>query len=114
MHAQVFDELARAIRTLDLPVAEHVARRDDLFPQELHALHRVVRGPVVAVGEVERIDVPLALGIVLLDDLDALAIRRRDHRAARLLRLEEGVAVDLTRARVVDDVAALDALVLAA
>src|SRR5687767_10076276 len=56
---KVLDELARAVRRLDLPVGELVAAREDLSAQEVDAGDGVVHRPVVAVGEVERIDVPL-------------------------------------------------------
>jgi hypothetical protein len=51
-------------------------------------------------------------GIVVLDDLRAELVGARDHRAARLARVEEGLAVDLARHGVVDDEARLEALVL--
>ena len=45
---------------------------------------------------------------------DAQLVGARDHRAARLARVEERVAIDLARDGVVDDVARLEALVLRA
>jgi hypothetical protein len=113
--AQVLDELPRAVGALDLAVAEHVHLRQQLaLLEQLDAAHRVVHRPVVAVGEVERVDVPLGRGVLGVDDLRAELVGARDHRAARLARVEEGVAIDLARHGVVDDVAALEALVLLA
>jgi len=69
--------------------------------------------PVVAVGEVERIDVPLFRRVVVVDQLAAQLVRARDHRPAALARVEERLAVDLARDSIVDDEAALEPLVLA-
>ena len=51
---------------------------------------------------------------VVVDHLRAQLVGAGDHRAARLARAEERVAVDLLGDRVVDDVARLEPLVLAA
>src|ERR1019366_8687212 len=110
--AQVFDELTRPVRALDLAVREHVHARQELVLQEVDAEERVVHRPVVAVGEMERIDVPLFGRVPLVDELGAELVRARDHRPAALPRVEERLAVDLARDRVVDDVPALEALVL--
>ena len=56
---EVLVELARAVAALDLAVAEHVAHRQQRLLQELQAKPRVLARPVVAVGKVERIDIPL-------------------------------------------------------
>src|SRR5579859_3644107 len=111
--SQVLDELPRAVRALDLAVSEHVHARQELVLHQLDAEERVVHRPVVAVGEVERVDVPLVGRVVVVDELAAQLVRARDHRPAALARVEERVAVDLARHGVVDDVAALEALVLA-
>src|SRR5690606_3726796 len=109
---QVFDELARAVRAFDLPVREHVHPRQELLLEEIDAREGVVHRPVVAVGEMERVDVPLLVRVVVVDDLRAELVGARDHRAARLSGVEERVAVHLARDGVVDDVAALETLVL--
>ena len=56
---QVLDELAGAVGALHLAVGEHVALGQELGLEELDAGERVVHRPVVAVGEVEGVDVPL-------------------------------------------------------
>ena len=54
----VLEELAAAVGRLDLTVPEQVQLRQHLLGQQLDALGHVV-APVVAVGEVEGVDVPL-------------------------------------------------------
>src|SRR5271167_4105303 len=56
--AEVLDELAGAVGALHLPVAEQVHDRQDARLQDLDAEAGVVGAPVVAVGEVEGVDVP--------------------------------------------------------
>src|SRR5665213_1329527 len=111
---EVLDELAGAVGALDLPVTEQVHLGQDLRLEDVHTLNGVVDRPVVAVREVKRIDVPLRRRKVVVDHLGAQLVRARDHGAARLAGAEEGVAVDLFGDRVVDDVARLEPLVLAA
>src|SRR5580704_3765667 len=111
---EILDELAGAVRALDLAVAEQVHLWQDLRLEDVDALDRVVDRPVVAVGEVKRVDVPLRRGEIVVDHLGAQLVRARDHGAARLAGAEEGVAVDLLGDRVVDDVPRLEPLVLAA
>src|SRR5580765_8420890 len=54
---QLAIELPRAVRALDLTVAKQVALGQELVAQQADAL-AVVFAPVVAVGEVEDVDVP--------------------------------------------------------
>src|SRR6187401_152869 len=89
---QILDELTRSVRALDLAVAEQVHLRQDLGLQQLHALDGVVDRPVVAVAEVERVDVPLRRRKIVVDHLRAQLVRAGDHRPARLARAEERVA----------------------
>ena len=56
-------ELARAIGALDLAVAEEVALGQELVAEQVDAL-AVVLAPVVAVGEVEDVDVPVDRGML--------------------------------------------------
>src|SRR3990172_2876077 len=67
--AQVLDELAGAVGALHLAVAEEVHRREQVGLEQVDAEAGVVGAPVVAVGEVEGVDVPLRAGVVGLDDL---------------------------------------------
>ena len=64
MLVQHVDEVARAIGAGHLAVAEHVAGRQELLLEQLHAVARVSLARVVAIGEVEQVNVPLFLGIV--------------------------------------------------
>src|SRR5579883_177997 len=109
---QVLDELPGAVGALDLAVREHVRARQDPLLEQIHAEQRVVHRPVVAVGEVERVDVPLGGRVMIVDELRAELVCARDHRPAALARVEERLAIDLPGHGVVDDVAALEALVL--
>ena len=52
------DEVTGTIRRRDLAVAEHIADRQQLFLQELDAIAAVGFAAVVAVAEMEEIDVP--------------------------------------------------------
>src|SRR5262245_35148808 len=71
----VLVELARAVRALHLPVAEQVDARQELLLQDLQAVRDVV-APVVAVGEVEGVDVALVGQVAGGDDLVAQRVGR--------------------------------------
>src|SRR5262249_22181650 len=85
-----------------------------LLLEKLDAVTRVVSAPVVAVREVEGIDVPLVRREALVDQPGAELVGRADLRAARLADVEERVLVDFLGRRVVHDVPALDRAVLRA
>src|SRR5690606_33378519 len=70
--------------------------------------------PVVAIREVEHVDVPRIRRVVLLDDLGRELVGARDARAAGLARRVERLPVDLAGNGVVDDVARLQAVVVGA
>ena len=72
----------------------------------------VVLAPVVAVGELERVNVPLARRELPGDNLFAGDVGAADPRAAALAGAVKRVLVDLVGDGVVDDVAALQAPVL--
>src|SRR4029079_12221696 len=57
---QVLDELAAAVRAFDLAVAEQVDARQDVLAQQPDAFLGVATAPVVAVREMERVNVPVA------------------------------------------------------
>src|SRR6185503_7251092 len=79
---QVLLELARAVRALHLAVAELVHARQDLVAQDRDAELGVARRPVVAVGVVERVDVPVLRAVALGHLLQAQLVGRGDLRAA--------------------------------
>src|SRR5262249_32783465 len=97
---------------LDLAVAEEVADLGELLGRA--GRHRIVGIEVVAVGAVERVDVPQRRMIAGLDDLERLPVARRDERAARLALVEELVLGDLVRLGVMRDEDDLDVPVLRA
>jgi hypothetical protein len=109
--AQVLDELARTVGALDLPVGEHVHLGQSCFfssstqrgcrPSTSCRRRRSGRGRCSTRPRDSR-----------LDHLRTQLVGARDHRAARLARVEERVAVDLARDGVVDDEARLEAFVL--
>src|SRR5262249_513982 len=105
-------ELARAVGAFDLAVAEEVALGQELVAEQVDAVP-VVLAPVVAVGEMEHVDVPLHLAVLIVDDLMAGVVSRGEPGAAALAGVVEGVLVDLAGDRVVDDVAGGHAVVLA-
>src|SRR6266478_2054199 len=71
--AEVFvedvDEVPGAVGAGDLAVAEHVAGGEELLLEELDAVAAVGLGAVVAVGEVEEVDVPLVGAVVGVEQL---------------------------------------------
>src|SRR2546423_12898769 len=79
--------VAAAALLADLAVAEEVARLYE-FVGEADGL-LVVRVVVVAVREVERVDVPVGGAGAHTDDVERELVGRRDDRAARLAPREE-------------------------
>src|SRR5262249_41611882 len=73
----VIEELAAAVGALDLAVAEEVELGQQAVGQDLDAVGDVV-APVVAVGEVESVEVPLVRRKTLRDDLIAHLIGAAD------------------------------------
>ena len=63
------DEISRAIGAGHLAVAEHVADGEKLFFEEFDAVAGVGFGGVIAVGEVEEVDVPLVRRVMLVEQL---------------------------------------------
>src|SRR5690606_23591116 len=112
--SEVLDELSGAVGALHLAVREHVHARQDLALHDVHAGEGVLHRPVVAVREMERIDVPLFARVVLVDELGTEPVGARDHGATRLAGAEEGLPIHLAGHGVVDHVPALEAAVLAA
>src|SRR5690606_17433050 len=108
------EELTAAVPALDLAVAEQVGDRQESLVQEAEALLIVAAAPVVAVGEVEEIEVPLLWRVVSLGDLRRQGVGGGDARAAGLARRVEHLAVHLAGRGVVDDVAGLQPVVVLA
>src|SRR5207247_5442604 len=86
---ELADKRALAVVALHLPVAEEVHAGQELLGQKLHA-RGVVFSPIVAVGEVKKVDVPVRRMKRLVDQPVAHAVRRRDASAARLARVVAG------------------------
>src|SRR5690606_9864490 len=99
---------------LDLAVAEQVGNGKQSLTEELEAALVVATTQVVPVGEVEEVQVPVLRRVLTFGDLGSERIGARDPGAPRLASREEGVAVDLLRLRIVDDVPAHHAVVVAA
>src|SRR5579875_4005290 len=78
----------------DLSVAEDVGDFEELVAQ-LDTAAIIDISPVIAVGEVEGIDVPRIRVEALLDDVERELIGRGDLGAATLAQLEEGLLIDL-------------------
>ena len=96
---QFANELTAAVGAFDLAVAEEIHLGQQVVLQEIDAAVGVAARPVVAVGEVEDVDVPQILRIFLFDDLVAEFVGRRDHRAAAFARVEERFASRLPARR---------------
>lgn len=111
---QDIDEGAGAVGAGDLAVADHVALRDEAFLEEFDAGLVVGFGGVVAVGEVEAVDVPFGGGVVLVDEVGGALVGGGDSGAAVFADAEEGFLVDLGGGDVVDDEAGGDAVVVLA
>ena len=77
----IFVEFAAAVRALHLSVAEQIQLGQKLVVEQFDAVRRII-APVVAVGKVEGVDVPLVGGGAFVDDLIAQIVRRADLRAA--------------------------------
>src|SRR6266545_379215 len=107
----VLEELAAAVGALHLPVTEQVQPRQQFLRQDLDAVRDVV-APVVAVGEVEGVNVPLIRRILCGDDLVGQRVGRTDLRAARLARVVERVLIHQMSHRIMHNVDVLDALVV--
>src|SRR5678815_4529093 len=60
------EEFAAAVGTFDLAVAEEIALGEDLFAQKGEG-RLVVLSPIVAIGELEAVDVPLGGVKVILE-----------------------------------------------
>ena len=104
--------LAAAVGAFDLAVAEQVHRRQQLLAQQLQA-GLVVFAPVVAVGELEDVDVPIRRRKLVGDQIRADFVGRTDPRAAAFARAVERVFVHFLGRGVVDDVARFEPVVLA-
>ena len=57
--AQILDELPTSIGTLHLAVAENIDRWQQLIVEKVEAMRRVIATPVVAIGKMKQIDIPL-------------------------------------------------------
>src|SRR5687768_16519245 len=100
---EILEELPTSVLAVDLSVAELVAHRNELLLQQLHTQLRVRLAPVVAVREVERVDVPVRGLVFPFEDLERELVGRRDQRPAGLPGSEERIAVDLAGGGVVYD-----------
>src|SRR5690606_22121486 len=101
--SKIFDELARAVGTVHLTVSEHIRNGQERVLEKVDTKTRVIRRPVVSVGEVKRVNVPLRGGVVSCDDLVGQTIGARNHGPAGFSGLKERVPIDLTSDHVVDD-----------
>src|ERR1019366_6884472 len=77
----VLVELAAAVGAFDLAVPEQIQLGQQRLLQELDAVRAVV-APVVAVGEMEGVDVPLRSRVALVDDLVGEFVGDTDFSAA--------------------------------
>ena len=84
---QILIELPRSIATLDLTITEEIHHRQEGLGHEIQADLRVFARPIVAVREVEGVDVPIARRIVVLDDLFTKFVGRADERPSALASL---------------------------
>ncbi len=108
------DEVAGAISAGDLAIAEEIGGGEDVFLEEAAAFAGVGFGAVVAVGEVEEVDVPLVGVVVGVEELAGAFEGGGDFGAAIFAEVVEGLFVDVAGLDVVDDVAGFDAFVIAA
>src|SRR5262249_44609088 len=102
-----------AVSTLaNLAIADQAALGDEGFDQAETAF--VVRWPVVAVGKVERVDVPGVRWIAFVDEIDGELVGGAGARAAALAAGEELLFADLLGLGVVGDEDDLDPVVFGA
>src|SRR5262245_49027017 len=88
------DVFAAAIRTFNLAVAEEVNLWQQVFAQQTQALV-VVFAPIVAVGELEAVNVPFGRIKLAADEFARNFVRRADARAAAFAGMVEGLFVHL-------------------
>ncbi len=104
-------ELSGAVGALHLAVAEEVALGEDLVLEQADALV-VVLTPVVSVGEVEDVDVPVGGGVVGVDELVGEVVGGGDAGASGFPGVVEGMLIHLLGHGIMNDVAGGDAIIL--
>src|SRR5439155_12184682 len=97
--------------TFHLPVAEQIHLGQQFFLEQLHA-KRIVVAPIVAVGKMEGIDIPLIRRIAGIDKLVGQGIGGADLGAAAFARVVERVLVHFLGGGVMNNVDRLDSLIV--
>src|SRR5258705_11998254 len=109
MAAQMFvehvDEVSGAVGAGHLAIAEEVADGEQLFLHDFDAIAAVGLAAVVAVTEMEEIDVPLIRGIMLVKELFAGLEGAADLSPAILAQMIERVLVHFLCVYIVHNVA---------
>src|SRR5579875_823951 len=107
----ILEELAAAVRTFYLSVTEQVDTWQYFFLQNLQTMRSIIP-PVVAVGEVESVDVPLVRRIAGGDNLVGQAVGRANLGAARFACVIKRVLIHFLGHCIVDNVDCLHTLVV--
>ncbi len=111
---EVVGKAPRAVKRAHLPVAKQVHLGHQLLLEQLDALAGIAAAPVIAIREVEGVDVPLCGGVALVDQAVAELVGRGDLGAATLTDVVERLLVYLFGRRIVDDIANVDLFILRA
>jgi len=110
--AEHLDKFPAAVRAFHLAVAELVAKRQNAFFQNSHAFFAVVHAPIVAIGKMKRINVPVGHRIIGFNYSGAKFVSRRNHRSAGFSGAVKGFAVNFLGRRVMNNVAAPNSFVM--
>jgi hypothetical protein len=108
---QASNIFAATVGTLDLAIAKQVAVRQQLILEQVKALG-VVFSPVVPIGELEEVNIPFRRRKVVVQQFGSNLVGRADSCTATFTGVVKGVFVDFFGYGIVNDVTALDAVVL--
>ena len=105
-------EAPGTVERAHLPVAEQIDLGQQLFPEQFNALAGVAAAPIVAIREVEGINVPLGGGVAFLNQPITELVGRRDLGAATLADVVEGLLIYLFGGSIMHNIADVNRFVL--
>ena len=112
MFLQTVEEIAAAVGALHLPVTEQIHFGQQVFFEHAGAFRRIAAIPVIAIGEMKQVNVPILRHELFADHLLAKTIGRRDLGSSAFAGMKERFVIDFLRDGIVNDVASLDAIVV--
>ena len=109
--AKTINEVATPVGTFNLPVTKRIDRGKQ-FLSKYFKCHSIVVAPVIAIGKLEAIDVPICRWKSTCNQLRTNLVGGTNPCAAALARVIKGMFVDLLGNRVVNNVTLFDPLIL--